>query len=100
MICQFNRRRVDVADACDQRQTPAAAAGNVILWQTSAGVRCTSSRRDAGRAPFEITIAHGDKILTRLSFGRAADAAAFAHAALAESAQRPVPARPLCAYEW
>lgn len=83
MICQFNRTQFDIAGACDQRQSPAAAAGHVILWQTPAGVRCTSSRRDAARAPFEITIAHGDKILTRLAFRRAADATAFADAALA-----------------
>jgi hypothetical protein len=62
---------------------PPGAAGEVVLWETPLGLRCISVRRDAG-PPFEITIAHGDTILCRMSFQLNDDAVAFAIAAMYE----------------
>jgi len=60
----------------------------MVLWQTTNGVRCVSSRRDIGRA-FEITIIHGDKILTRATFHVRERAAAFVLAASGQDDDLP-----------
>ena len=56
----------------------------VILWETPDGVRCLSARRNDGPL-FEITIAHGERVLTRMAFEHGEDAADFAIAAMQDS---------------
>jgi hypothetical protein len=80
---QFKSTDQLTANASCQRLASGAAAEGEILWQTSEGVRCTSTRRAAG-ASVEITITHGDKVLTKVAFRRDENATAFATAALGE----------------
>ena len=56
----------------------------IVLWETAEGVRCLSARREHG-PPFEITIAHSKKVLTRMAFEHGEDAADFAIAAFHEA---------------
>ena len=51
-----------------------------ILWETPNGLRCISTQREEA-PPFEITIAHGDKILTRAAFHAREHVREFAMAA-------------------
>jgi hypothetical protein len=55
----------------------------VVLWETADGMRCLSARREHG-PPFEITIAHRNKVLTRMAFEHDEDAADFAIAVMQE----------------
>jgi hypothetical protein len=62
-------------------------SGETVLWEMANGVRCVSNDREAG-SRFEITITHGDKVLTRAAFQSREHAAAFALAA-SEQADDP-----------
>ena len=55
----------------------------IVLWETADGVQCLSARRENG-PPFEITIAHHNRVLTRMAFEHDEDAADFAIAAMQE----------------
>lgn len=55
--------------------------GEVVLWETPGGLRCTFARRVAG-PPFEVTIQRGADILKRVAFEHDEDAADFAIAAM------------------
>ena len=55
----------------------------IDLWETPDGMRCLSARREDG-PPFEITIAHRNKVLTQMAFEHDEDAADFAIAVMQE----------------
>jgi hypothetical protein len=77
---------------------PLTHTGEIVLWETTNGVRCSRVRRESG-VPIEITVAHGDKILCRMSFQLSEDATTFAIAAMYEGDNlrrlRPMGLRPI-----
>ena len=58
--------------------------GDIVLWETAAGLRCTFALRASG-PPFEVTVQRGGEILKQAVFEHDEDAATFAIAAMRDS---------------
>jgi hypothetical protein len=67
---------------------PPGKPGEVVLWQSSDGRRCTSIHRTTG-PPFEIIITHGDTVLSQMTFADDEAAANFAIAAMPDAGETP-----------